>query len=119
MFCFPVAFRQSAFPSWASCSRPGTQLPLRSAYPTTSLGGVDLDGVSAYHTHETRLGPGALCIPGTAVSTRLRHVLSRRLPPLNGRSLSSRYHNPSQDVVLTRHQQGFTGRSQGVSAPPA
>jgi hypothetical protein len=34
-------------------------------------------------TRETRLGPGVLSTPGTAVPTRPRSILDRRLPPLN------------------------------------
>ncbi len=34
-------------------------------------------------------------------------ILDRRLPPLNGRSLSPRSLSPSRDVGITGHQQGF------------
>ena len=69
-----------------------------------------------------RMRPGwgcALCTPGTAVSTRPRSILGRRLPPSNGRSLSSRHRKPSQDVQLTRHQRGFTGIHPMPSLPLA
>src|SRR5258705_1371471 len=70
---FPVAFRPPAFASWASCSRQGTGPPSRSAYrhaPAHRRSTPDPDGVSTFHTRKTRLGLGALCIPGTTVSTR-------------------------------------------------
>jgi len=35
---FPAAFRPPAFASWASCSRHGIQLPLRSAYRRSRTG---------------------------------------------------------------------------------
>jgi len=43
-----------------------------------------------FRTHETRLVPGALCTPGTAVSARPVIVPGRRLPHLSGLSLSPR-----------------------------
>jgi len=82
-------------------------------------GMADPDGVSVFRTHETRLELGAPCTPGTAVSTRPRSILGRRLPPSNGRSLSSRHRKPSQDVQLTRHQRGFTGIHPMPSLPLA
>ena len=47
-------------------SRPGIPPLLRSAYRTASSG-ADPSGVSMFRTRETRLGPGALFTPGTAV----------------------------------------------------
>src|SRR5260370_27404359 len=61
-----------------------------------------------FRTHETRLGPGALCPPGTTAPTRLGTIPSRPPPPSSGRSLSPRHHDPPRDVQLTRHQQEFT-----------
>ena len=52
-------------------SRPGVPPLLRSAYRTTS-GGADPSGVSMFRTRETRLGPGALSTPGTAVPATAR-----------------------------------------------
>src|SRR6266508_2692789 len=76
--------------------------------PTTPKSdGVDLDEVPMFRTCETRLGQGVLWTPGTAVSPRPSALLSRRLPPCNGRSLSPRHCLPTRDVRLTRHQQGF------------
>ncbi len=85
--------------SWRSYDRP-------TAPPA---GGADPNGFSMFRTHETRLGPGALCTPGTTAPTRPGTIPSRRLPPPIGRSLSPRHHDPSRDVQLTRHLQEFTG----------
>jgi hypothetical protein len=68
----------------------------------------DPDGVPVFHACETRLGLGALCTPRTAVSTRPRSVLGRRLPPSSGRSLSPRTCHPSRRAMITRHQRGFS-----------
>ena len=62
-----------------------------------------------FRTRETRLGPGALYTPGTAVPPRPGTFPDRRLPPPSGRSLSPRHHYPSRGVFVTRHQRGFTG----------
>ena len=98
---------------------PGNSV-LRYLRLTATLDGVaDPDGVSVFRTHETRLGLGAPCTPGTVVSTRPHTILGRRLPPSNGRSLSSRPRKPSQDVQLTRHQRGFTGIHPMPSLPLA
>ena len=40
-----------------------------------------------FRTRETQLGLGVLSTPGTAVPIRLRSILNRRLPPLNGQPL--------------------------------
>ena len=77
------------------------------------------DGVSTFRTHQTRLGPGALCTPGTAAPTRPGTIPGRRLPPSNGRSLSPRRRVPPRDVQLTRHQQEFTGVHPTPSLPLA
>src|SRR5260370_645436 len=84
---FPGAFRLPAFASWASC-------PAREFRPTydrptgpPSLHAPDPGEVSLFRTHEIRPGLGVLSTPGTAVATRPRSILHRRLPPLNGRSL--------------------------------
>ena len=98
---------------------PGIWAFVTSGLPPTPEGMADPDGVSVFRTHETRLGLGAPCTPGTAVSTRPRSILGRRLPPSNGRSLSSRHRKPSQDVQLTRHQRGFTGIHPIPSLPLA
>jgi hypothetical protein len=70
---------------------------------------TDLDGVSMFRTPETRLGSGVLCTPRATVSTRPGSVpgppfaASQRAGPC-----SSRTTVPPRDVVMTRHQRGFT-----------
>jgi len=83
---FPAAFRPPAFASWASCSRHGIRLSLRSAYRHHRTGP---DGVSMFRTREMRLGKGVLYTPGTAVPTRPRMLHDRRLPHHSGASLIS------------------------------
>ena len=51
-------------------SRPGLVPLSRSAYRTAT--GADPSGVSMFRTRETRLGPGALFTPGTAVPVTAR-----------------------------------------------
>jgi len=106
---FPVAFRPPAFASWASCSRPGIQLSSRSACrPAPRRRPPDPDGVSTFHTHEIRPGRVSSLPRGRRCSYDHRCVRGRRLPPLNGRPLPPRYNQPTRDVRLTRHQQGFS-----------
>jgi hypothetical protein len=81
---FPAAFRPPAFASWASCPARG----FRPSYDRpTALASADPSGVSMFRTRETRLGPGALFTPGTAVPTRPVNLPDRRTPPFIGRSL--------------------------------
>lgn len=70
---------------------------------------TDLDGVSMFRTPETRLGLGVLCTPRATVSTRPGSVPGppptafQRSGPCSPRTVF-----PSRDVVMTRHQRGFT-----------
>jgi hypothetical protein len=97
---------------------PPVELVHRYLRLTATLHGVaDPDGVSAFRTHEKRLGLGAPCTPGTVVSTRPHTILGRHPPPSNGRPLSPRYRTPPQGVYLTRHQRGFTGIHPKPSLP--
>ena len=90
-------------------SRPGIPPLLRSAYRAADSG-TDPSGVSVFRTRETRPGPGALCTPGTTVPARLRvNPAAAACRLATARSLPPRCHDPSRDVFLTRHQQGFTG----------
>jgi hypothetical protein len=114
---FPAAFRLPASASWAS-------FPARELSPTydrltgtLQLDEPDPDGVSTFRTRETRTGPGALCTPGTAVFTRPRGILDRRLPHPSGMSLSSRHNHPAREVGVTRHQQGFPGSRPSGPSP--
>ena len=84
---FPAAFRPPAFASWASCPARGL-CPSYDRPTAPPAGGADPSGVSMFRTHETRLGPGVLSTPGTAVPARSRSVLDRRLSPLNDLPLS-------------------------------
>jgi hypothetical protein len=94
---FPSPFGIPALASWASCSRPGIGLPLRSADRRGHLGAPDPDGVSTFRTHETRLG-WAPSIPRGRRCLRDRpDVGGRRLPLHSGQPLSLRCHNPSPE----------------------
>ena len=82
---FPAAFRPPAFASRSSCSRRGVGPSSRSAYRTT---GSDLDGVSAFRTHELRPGwapsvpRGRRCSSRTGATTRPAPAASQRpVPP--------------------------------------
>jgi hypothetical protein len=90
---------------------PGSSAPLTVGLPhrlrIPAPGMRTHSRVYTFRTRETRTGPGALFTPGTAVSAGHRVVRGRRLPPLNGRFLSSRHNHPARDVDVTRHQQGF------------
>ena len=108
-FRFPVAFQPPAFASWASCSRPGIKLSLRSAYHDTT-GIVDLNGVSTFHTRELRPGRVPSVSRRRRCSCGHRNVLGRRLPTLSGWPLiffgtTTR----PEEFAVTRHQRGFTG----------
>ena len=106
---FPVAFRRPAFASWASCSRQGIRLSSRSACrPAPRRRPPDPDGVSTFHTHEIRPDRVSSLPRGRRCSYDHRCVRGRRLPPHNGRPLPPRYNQPTRDVRLTRHQQGFS-----------
>ena len=62
-----------------------------------------------YGTRRSPASDGPLYPGDDGACTATHESHGRRLPPCNGRSLSPRYHNPSRDVFLTRHQQRFTG----------
>src|SRR6266545_3589347 len=106
----PAAFRPPAFAFWAPCPargfRPSYDRPTGRPAPTRACR-ADPGEVSTFRMHETRTGPGALYTPGTAVFAGRRPVRGRRLPPLSGRPLAPRYNDPTRDVSVTRHQQGF------------
>jgi hypothetical protein len=88
-------------------SRPGIQPPLRSAC-RAATGGADPDGVSVFRTRETRLAQGALFTPGTAVPSAAGDLPAARLPLSSSQSLFIPDYNPPREVIVTRHQQGFT-----------
>jgi hypothetical protein len=70
---------------------------------------ADPGRVYTFHTYEIQTGPGALSTPRMTVFANHRKVRGRRLPPLNGRSLSPRNCYPTRDVLFSRHQQEFPG----------
>jgi hypothetical protein len=82
---FPVAFRQPAFASWASCSRQGFPPLSRSAYRTSQPGP---DGFSTFHTSETRpdwapsLPRGQRCSHDRLLIAGRRRRLFQRLGPI-------------------------------------
>jgi hypothetical protein len=84
MSWFPVAFRLPAFAFRPSDSRRGIGPSSRSAYRARS---PDLDGVTAFRTHELQPGWVPPLPRGRRRSSRLSEVLNRRLPLLNGQSL--------------------------------
>ena len=81
-FLLPFGRRPSLLkascPAWGF--RPSYDRP-------TALSCADPSGVSMFRTRETRLGPGALFTPGTAVPSRPGDLPDRRTPPSSGRSL--------------------------------
>ena len=104
--CFPAAFRPPAFASWASCSRHGFRFPY--GRPTTTHTGDGPDGVSTFHTHETRPGrappyPGSDGVHATVAECS---VAACRFS--TARPSSSWHHHPTQEVAVTRHQRWFT-----------
>ena len=106
---FPVDFRLPAFASWTPCPA-GTSAPITVGLPPqTALADPrrTQSGFTTFHTRETRTGWGALFTPGTTVFTGHRCVRGRRLPLLNGESLSSRHSVPTREVGVMRHRQEF------------
>jgi hypothetical protein len=105
MSWFPVAFRLPAFASRPSDSRRGIGPSSRSAYRARS---PDLDGVTAFRTHELQPGWVPPRPRGRWCSPRLSAVLNRRLPLSSGQSL-----HPATSI----HQRGpHYGASTEVQA---
>ena len=103
-----TTLRPPALASWASCSRQGVQLSLRSAcrwLPRRQP--PDPDAVSTFHTHEMRPGRVSSLPRERRCSYDHRDVRGRRLPPHSGQPLSPRCCRPTRDVMMTRHRQGF------------
>jgi len=61
-----------------------------------------------FRTRETRLAQGALFTPGTAVPSAAGDLPAARLPLSSSQSLFIPDYNPPREVIVTRHQQGFT-----------
>jgi len=104
---FPAAFRQPAFASWASLPARDFRPPYgRPTAPPAS--GADPDRFSVFRTRETRLDLGALCTPGGG-GARTAGDRPRPPPAASQRPAPVTLDcDPSQDVMITRHQQGFT-----------
>ncbi len=112
---FPVAFRPPAFASRSSDARRGIGPSSRSAYRTI---GPDLDGVTAFRTHELRPGWLPPSPRGRRCSSRPEGVPGRRLPLPNGQSLHPRHQQSVGEARLTRHQRGFKQFSRPVFPSP-
>jgi hypothetical protein len=103
----PVAFRQPAFASWASCSRQGTGPSSPSAYQHPREACWTLSGFPC----SPRVRPGwgwAPSIPRGQRCPRGREcspAAARRITAAT--SLSVRCCAPSRAVMLTRHRRGF------------
>ena len=123
---FPVAFRLPAFAFRPSDSRRGIRPSSRSAYRARS---PDLDGVTAFRTHELQPGWVPPLPRGRRRSSRLSAVLNRRLPLLSGQSLHPATsihqrgpHYGASTEVYAIHPSGFPlarGRPDGTSSPSA
>ena len=101
-------------------SRPGIPPLLRSAY-RAATGGADPSGVSMFRTRETRLGPGALSTPGTAVPARPGASLAAACRLRNGRSLSPRCRFPSREFQsrgISKGSLAFTPPSLSLACGP-
>ncbi len=102
---FPVAFRPPAL-GFLGILYPPADISLPHSRPTGQ--GPAHDGVTTFHTYETRPGWGAPLYPGTAVFTRPVRSL-RPAPAASQRPvLPPGYHIPSPMAYVTRHHQGFT-----------
>ena len=87
---------------------PGDCAPLTIGLPRHKQRGPDAGCPCSARVRHSR--GGRPLYPGDGGASRAtRASRDRRLPPCNGWSLSPRYDSPSRDVLLTRHQQGFTG----------
>lgn len=106
---FPAAFRPPAFACWASCSRRGIQLPSRSAYQTSPKRHLDPDGVSTFHTSESRPGLGALFTPRPSGA-----LTAGQTPPAVARPLCQGP-GPITPVLIPSPELSMTGRHQGFT----
>ena len=103
--CVPVAFRPPAFASWASCSRR----EFRSPYGRPTRHRLDHDGVSTFHTFETRPDWAPSLPRDQAVLSRpVRSLRSPLAASSNGQVLSPRSTSHLPELSVTGHHQGFT-----------
>ena len=98
-------FRPPAFASRSSYSRRGVGPSSRSAYRPKR---PDLDGVTAFRTHELRPGWVPPIPRGRVVLTRPGRLPGRRPPLPSGQSLHPATTSHQRGSRFTRHQRGFT-----------
>ena len=101
---FPLPFGCRHFASRSSCSRRGVGPSLRSAYRAQ---GPDLDGVTAFRTHELRPGWVPSLPRGRRCSSRPSRVLDRRLPLSAASPCTPLPASHRAGLRFTRHQRGF------------
>jgi hypothetical protein len=106
---FPVAFRRTGIRFLGIRYPPGNWAFLTVGLPTHHHRRVGPCRGSMLHTRKTRLGLGALCAPGTTVSTRPQIFYDRRLPHHNG-NVPTCPAQRSDPVGLTR----FDGHPRSV-----
>jgi hypothetical protein len=113
MSWFPVAFRLPAFASRSSDARRGIGPSSRSAYRAKS---PDLDGVTAFRTHELRPGVGASSTPRTVVLAPAERSPQPAPAAFQRPVLTPRYQHPSAGPSL----RGIDGgsRNSPVRASP-
>jgi hypothetical protein len=104
---FPAAFRPPAFASWASFPARGSSPPYgRPAAPPPAARTRTGFPCSA------RVRPGWLRVPslprGRRCPRRPVNLPGARLPLSSGQSLFIPDYDPPREVIVTRHQQGFT-----------
>ena len=105
---FPLRFRCRHSLSMIRCP-PGNWAFLTVGLPGHAHTRVpDLDGVTAFRTHELRPGWVPSKPRGRRCSSRPRDVLSRRPPLPSGQSLPPAAAFHRQGICFTRHQRGFT-----------
>ena len=101
---FPVAFRPPAL-GFLGILYPPADISLPHSRPTGQ--GPAHDGVTTFHTHETRPGWGAPSTPGRRCSPGRYDLSGRRLPLPSDQSCPRLPHSIAEAYV-TRHHQGFT-----------
>jgi hypothetical protein len=105
---FPAAFQPPAFAFWASCSRHGIQLPSRSACRCRPNGRHrTLTGFPRF----PRLSYGRVGLPLYPGDDGVPTTIGKSVAAACRLTTAGPYHpsptQPTRDVMLTRHQQGF------------
>jgi hypothetical protein len=102
---FPAAFRLPAFASWSSCSRPGVELSLRSAYRLTAR--RTPTGFPCFtRTSNDRGGCPLYSGDGGAHPDRSRSTASARRIPATC-PYAPPQHPIHTGLRITKHQRGF------------